>query len=138
MVLGFSGFMRALATIVVGYVLLQITPLTLISIDVTIVSILLLFFLLLSPKFSLFIPNRKSFLPIIKLITINNILWLITYTITLFLIKNLGIVTTALLSMITMILTIFSSYFFFRDIPTRKNIIIAIIVMMCIVGGVAL
>lgn len=44
MVLGFSGFMRALATIVVGYVLLQITPLTFISIDVTIVSILLLFF----------------------------------------------------------------------------------------------
>lgn len=40
--------------------------------------------------------------------------------------------------MITMILTIFSSYFFFHDIPTRKNIIVAIIVMTCIVGGVAL
>ena len=70
--------------------------------------------------------------------TINNIFWLASYVITLFLMKDLGIVMTSLLGMITLVLTILSSYIFFHDKPTRKNLLVASIIIGCIIGGAIL
>lgn len=69
------------------------------------------------------------------ILTLNNLIWLITYIITLYLMKELGIIMTSLLGMFTMVLTIVSGYVFFRDIPTRKDVIVASIIVCSIIGG---
>lgn len=132
------GLVRATNTMLIGYVISRVTAFTLISVDLLIVSIILFLFLLLSPRFSILTTEKNTFAPIFGLISINNAFWLVSYAITLFLMKDLGIVITSLLGMITMAMTILSSYVFFRDIPARKDIAVTIIILCCIVGGTVL
>lgn len=54
-----TGLIRAINTLIIGFALIQFTPFTLITLDVSIVSAILFLLLLSSRKFSLRVPDTK-------------------------------------------------------------------------------
>lgn len=54
-----TGFIHAINTLIIGFALIQFTPFTLITLDVSIVSAILFLFLLFSQKFSLRVADKK-------------------------------------------------------------------------------
>ncbi len=68
-------------------------------------------------------------------ITLSNTFWLSNVLISLYLFRNFGVTLTILLSMSTILVSFVSSYFVYGDVPTRKNIIVAILISLCIALG---
>jgi len=129
---------QSINTIIAGYIILKLSTFSFIF-GVNIIAVCItLFYMLSFKRWELVTIPSQTTRPLLGMLTLNNLLWLVSYTITLYLMKELGIVMTSLLGMITMILTILSSYIFFRDIPTRKDIIVACIIMLCVGGGTIL
>ncbi|MDD5770155.1 MAG: hypothetical protein PHE25_04240 [Candidatus Gracilibacteria bacterium] len=65
----------------------------------------------------------------------SNLFWIINTLISLFLYKEVGVTLTILLSMISIIASFTAAYLFYKDIPSRKNIIISILIVVCISFG---
>lgn len=65
----------------------------------------------------------------------SNISWIITILISLFMYSEVGVTLTILLSMGVMIISFIASYIIYRDIPSRKNVIVSFLILICISIG---
>ncbi|MDD2515778.1 MAG: hypothetical protein PHF46_02285 [Candidatus Gracilibacteria bacterium] len=136
---GFSSlicakFIRAGKSLFVGYMLL-----TLNSIDyffLNSASYLLLQFIMIFLISKDFATIKNSNTPFLKVRIFSVILGNIGAIMGLFLIKSLGLVISNLLGFLSLAVTLVFSYFFFKDIPTKKNIFVTFLV--CALVGVGI
>ncbi len=133
-----TGVIQSINTFIAGYTLVHISSFSFILADNITISLLVLVHLLIFERSTITDIPKKTTFPLFSNLFLNNLLWFVSYAITLYLMKELGIVTTSLLGMLTIVLTIVSSYIFFQDIPTRKDVATAVIIICCIVGGTIL
>jgi hypothetical protein len=69
-------------------------------------------------------------------IALENILRFIVGIVSLFLIKELWIIQAVLIGMLFLVFSMISAFLFLKEIPTKKEIIIVILVCVCISGWV--
>lgn len=129
------GLIQSVNTLIAGYTIAHLSSFSFILVDNITITLLVLIFMLVFERSTLVRIPKQTTLPLVSALSLNNLLWIVSYTITLYLMKELGIVMTSLLGMFTMVLTIVSGYVFFRDIPTRKDVIVASIIVCSIIGG---
>ena len=127
-----TGGIQSVSTLLVGYLILQISAFSFILSTNVFATLLSILYMFLFARSELWKMPQKTTNKMLTVLSLNNFLWLISYVITLHLIKELGIVTTSLLGMFTMVLTIVSGYIFFRDVPSRKGVAVATIIVVCI------
>lgn len=65
----------------------------------------------------------------------SNAFWMMNTIISLFLYQEVGVTLTILLSMGVLIASFIASYFFYKDIPSRKDVMISILIIVCISLG---
>ena len=68
-------------------------------------------------------------------IFLNDVTWVLHYLLLLFLVKEFGVIVTALLSMLEVALTLILSYMFFREVPSRRDLVLTVFVTACVVVG---
>ena len=71
-----------------------------------------------------------------KYIAIENILRFVYWVVSLFLIQELGIVQAVLIGMLYMVFSMITAFLFLKEIPSRKELVIVILVWACISWGV--
>lgn len=75
------------------------------------------------------VGKRKQFL---GGLFVTNMLWIFSCGIGLFLYSSIGLVATVLLSMVSLVVALVLSYLFYEDRPSKKDVVVAVIVMTCI------
>lgn len=132
-ILAASGLLRAFSSLVIGYIVLKVLPFTIALFDVSFATIACLAVLAWKggfPKFD--IPKFSNFT---SWVALNDALWIITFIISLLLLKNIGIVATSLLGMLTLVLTIAFDSVRTKTLPDRKIGVLAFIIVVCVVSG---
>ncbi len=124
------GFLTSLRFIVFGYVLLRFSELTSLFFSM-LMSFVIIFVVVLFKKEMPMIA--KSPWKLNKFIFAEWLYWTMANLIILYLIKNTGIVQTVLVSMTFMAVSLGLSYIYFKDIPTKKDIVVTLIISACIV-----
>ena len=79
------------------------------------------------------LPTKKQIKGSYLSFIINDIVWLVTFAIGLFLIKDLGIIFASLLGMLSLIATIGLAWVMEKQRPETKNLIVVGVVSVCIV-----
>lgn len=125
-----SGFLTSLRFIVFWYVLLEFSELTSlfysISISFLIITAVVVF------KRELYLVDKTPW-KLNKLIFIESGSRILANLITLYLIKNIGIVEAVLVGMTYLAVNLLLSYYYFKDRATKKELIMIAIVFACIV-----
>lgn len=84
-----TGVIQSINTLIAGYIILQLSAFSFIFAVHIIVIVLVFAYMLLLQRQALFdIPHQMT-VPLLSIITLNNLLWIISYTITLYLMKEL-------------------------------------------------
>lgn len=131
-ILSGAGLLRAVISIGVAYVITKTTSMTFIFMD----SFYITCFLLVALAFRWGFPkgDRKGFVEMTAWILGNNAIWIVSYAISLFLIKDIWLVATSLLGTITLVLTVVLDSVFSKRFPTGKNLMLTWAVVLCILG----
>jgi drug/metabolite transporter (DMT)-like permease len=129
-----SGLLRAYVAVCSGWVLARLEAVPFTLADVAFASAVTFFFARREgiPK----IP-RSGYLQMGKVFLLNDALWLIAYLISLFLLKELGVVVASLLGMIAMVATVAYGRFVLGERPDGKTWALASFVAACVVAGSA-
>jgi drug/metabolite transporter (DMT)-like permease len=130
-----SWVIGSINTIIAGYIILELSSVSFIFTINTITAVVIALYIMVFKKWELTKIVSWTTYPLFSMLTLNNFLWLLSYMITLYLMKEVGVVMTSLLGMTTMALTIASSYIFFHDIPKKKDILVTMIIIGCIIWG---
>jgi hypothetical protein len=126
----FSRLLRIIKNMFTGYFLVQIS-----SIDFFVLnnaSYVILSFIILIYKKELNQFNKIT-IKFFLYRMFSSLIGCVSYIIWLFLIKNLGLIISNLLWFFSLFTTLVISYFFLKDIPTKKNIIVTILISICII-----
>lgn len=78
------------------------------------------------------LPNVGQRKPFLVGLFVTNMLWIFSCGIGLFLYSSIGLVATVLLSMISLVVALVLSYLFYKDRPSTRDVVVAVIVMACI------
>lgn len=132
-VLAASGILRAVSALATGYVVTRVTPITLTLFDVAFAAAACLPVLVAKKGFPVF--ERSTFVPLVKWTAANDAIWIVTFVISLFLLKNLGIVVASLLGMISLVLTIALDAAFSKRLPDFRTSAVALVVSAAVVSG---
>lgn len=79
--------------------------------------------------------DRPKFLEYTKWTIVNDATWLITFVISLLLLKDIGLVATSLLGMLTLVLTVAFDSYRQRKFPETKLFLLAGTVAVCVTAG---
>ncbi|MDQ1343707.1 MAG: hypothetical protein QG650_427 [Patescibacteria group bacterium] len=132
-ILAVSGVFRAFSSLAIGYVALKATPFTITLFDVTLATFVALGVLLWKKDFPVFV--REKFVALTGWTAVNDGIWLVTFVISLFLLKDIGIVATSLLGMLSLVLTIVFDSVRIRKFPSPKISALAAIVTVSVLAG---
>lgn len=132
-VLAASGLLRAVAALATGYLVLSVVPFAITLFDVSFASLACLAVLFWTKGFPKF--DRPKFAELAKWTAVNDAIWIATFVISLFLLKNLGIVAASLLGMLTLVLTVVFDSVGSRRLPEWKTALLAIIVAASVAVG---
>ncbi len=77
-------------------------------------------------------PERSAF---VWSTVVPSLCWVFVTAINLYLYQEIGVVATILLSMITLAVTLTASYFVHKDLPSRKDVTVTALVLLCIGVG---
>lgn len=133
-VLAASGALRAYSSIAVAFVVAKVTPFALTFFDVAFASLLCLAVLVRKkqlPKFD----DRAKLLDLTKWTAANDAIWIVTFVISLLLLKDVGLVAVSLLGMLTLVLTIAFDSYRTRKLPETKLILLSTTVAACVTFG---
>lgn len=83
------------------------------------------------PKFD----DRAKLLDLTKWTAANDATWIVTFVISLLLLKDIGLVAVSLLGMLTLVLTIAFDSYRIRKLPETKLILLATTVAACVTAG---
>lgn len=129
----FAAFLASVKILFYWYILLEISAYNAFLYKNIIIFALLLFLNILTKD----IWNIKKISPkMTKFILAENLLRFIYWVISLFLIQELWIVQAVLIGMLYMVFSMITAFLFLKEIPTKKEISIVILVCACISGGV--
>ena len=124
-------FIDSFATILVAHVLLSINSLTMITFNQMMNSTLVMLFLLVRGQFfSMF--TRVGAPRMAGWMAFNDSIWLVKYLLVLVIMRESGVIITALLSMLQMVVTLVLSYVFLHEKPSRKDIALALFIGACV------
>ena len=132
-VLAASGLLRAFASIAVGYVVTKVAPFAITMFDVTFAAAVCLAVLLRKRWMPAY--DRPKLVELTKWTAANDGTWIITFVISLLLLKSLGIVTVSLLGMLTLVLTVAFDAFRAKKLPQPKISALALTVALCVGVG---
>ncbi len=79
--------------------------------------------------------NRRKFFALAKWTAANDAIWIVTFVISLLLLKDIGIVAVSLLGMLTLVLTIAYDSYRAKKLPETKIILLALTVASCVAVG---
>lgn len=129
----FSALLSSIKILIYWYVLLEIS-----AYNTFLYNTFMMFIILLIVNiFTKDISNIKQLSPKVwKFIAIENILWFIYWVISLFLIQELWIVQAVLIGMLYMVFSMITAFIFLKEIPTKKEISLVVLVCACISGWV--
>ena len=129
-VLAASGFLRAFASIAIGYVVTKVAPFAITMFDVVFAAALCLAVLLRKKWMPAY--DREKLVELTKWTAANDGTWIITFIISLLLLKSLGIVTVSLLGMLTLVLTVVVDAVRSKKLPPTKISALAVTVAVCV------
>lgn len=78
------------------------------------------------------LPTKGNRKPFVWGLFTTNMLWVFSCGIGLFLYSSIGIVAAILLSMISLVVALVLSYLFYKDRPSTRDVLVAVVVMLCI------
>ena len=119
----------SLRTLITWYLLILMSSINFVMLYSLIFVPLLLSYMSLRKEIWNFKLNSKKFY---LYRSSTSIVWWVTYFISIFLIKDLWIILSSLLSLISLITTLILAYFLFKDIPKKKDVILSIMVLVMI------
>lgn len=128
-----SALLSSIKILIYWYILLELTAYNAFLYNTFMAFIILLIVNILTKDIS---SIKKISPKMWKFIAIENILWFIYWVISLFLIQELWIVQAVLIGMLYMVFSMITAFFFLKEIPTKKEISIVILVCACISGWV--
>lgn len=132
-VLAASGLLRAVAALATGYVVLSVAPFAITLFDVSFAAVVCAAVLFRTNGFPKF--DRPKFAELAKWTAVNDAIWIATFVISLFLLKNLGIVAASLLGMLTLVLTVVFDSMGSRRLPEWKTALLATVVAASVTVG---
>ena len=126
-----SGVLRAFAAVCSVWILSKIASVTFASSDVLFATAVTAVFAFREgfPKY-----DRDSYVRMGKGFFASDVLWLVSYLISLFLVQNLGIVTASLLGMSAMVATVVYGRFFLKERIGGKTWALAAFVASCVLA----
>ena len=126
----FTRFLSAVNNLLIWYILIKYTTIDYISLDViAFLWINILFAFLAKNNFIELLKQKKGFYKYRFWATIIGWIWFIIW---LYIVQTSGILIATLLSFISLVFSIFSMKIILWDSPTKKQIILAFIVMLLI------
>lgn len=132
-VLAASGALRAFASLAIGYVVFAVSPFTITLFDASFATLACFGVLFFSKGFPIF--DRPKFGKLVVWTAANDGTWMVTFVISLFLLKSLGIVTTSLLGMLTLVLTVVFDSVRTGRFPPGKISALVTVVALCVGVG---
>lgn len=132
-ILAASGVLRAFSALAIGYLAARATPFTITLFDVSLAAaacLPALAYLRGFPKF-----DRPKFRRLFGWTFVNDAIWLATFVISLFLLKDLGIVKASLLGMLALVLTVAADAGISRRLPDRRTASLVTVVAACVAFG---
>ena len=129
----FSALLASIKILIYWYILLELTAYNAFLYNTFMIFIILLIINIITKD----IKNVKKLSPKMwKFIIIENILRFVYWVISLFLIQELWIVQAVLIGMLYMVFSMITAFLFLKEIPSKKEIFIVILVCACISGWV--
>jgi uncharacterized membrane protein len=129
----FSALLSSIKILIYWYILLELTAYNAFLYNTFMVFIILLIVNILTKDIS---SIKKMSPKMWKYIAIENILRFVYWVVSLFLIQELGIVQAVLIGMLYMVFSMITAFLFLKEIPSRKELVIVILVWACISWGV--
>lgn len=133
-VLAASGALRAYSSIAVAFIVAKVTPFALTLFDVAFAALLCLAVLVRKKQLPEFDDRAKLF-DLTKWTAANDATWMVTFVISLLLLKDIGLVAVSLLGMLTLVLTIAFDSYRARKLPETKLLLLATTVAVCVTAG---
>lgn len=116
-------------TIILWYILLQISAIEFFMIDKTVAFIILFALIIINKDLFKIRKLEKKFL---QTRILASLLWVSSYILSLYIISEFGVTINILLSFIYLIFILCLSYFILWDKPTKKSIIVSIVIVMLV------
>lgn len=132
--LGIGEALRSVATLLSVFVASTYHPFSIVGIQNLFGFLILGAYFLRRPK-GFVLPRKGHRAKFSWSITIPSLCWVFVTAISLYLYQEIGVVATILLSMITLAVTLAASYFIYRDVPRKKDVVTTALVMLCIGVG---
>jgi hypothetical protein len=129
----FSAFLASIKILIFWYILLELTAYNAFLYNTFMVFIILLVTNILTKDIS---SIKKLSPKMTSLLVIENILRLIVWIVSLFLIQKLWIIQAVLIWMLYMVFSMIAAFLFLKEIPSKKELIIVTLVWVCISWGV--
>lgn len=131
LVLTVSEVFRAGAAIASAYLVASFHPFSIVFIQNSLGFVILGAYFIFRPK-GFKIPKKNLRAPFVWTNVVSNLCWIFVTAISLFLYREIGLVLAILVSMVTLAVTLAASYLVYGDKPSKKDIIVASLVMACI------
>lgn len=129
----FSALLASIKVLIFWYVLLEISAYNAFLYNTGLIFLTLLLINILTKDIS---SIKKLSPKMTGLIAIENIMRFVVWVVSLFLIQELWIVQAVLIGMLYMVFSMIAAFLFLKEVPSKKEIIIVILVCACISGGV--
>ncbi|MDQ1343704.1 MAG: hypothetical protein QG650_424 [Patescibacteria group bacterium] len=133
LLLAVSETFRAIAAVTSAFLVGLYHPFSIVFIQNSFGFVILGAYFLFRPR-GFRIPAKRHRFPFVWTNVVSNFCWIFVTAINLFLYREIGLVLAILVSMITLAVTLAASYLVYGDKPDKKDIIVAILVMFCIVA----
>jgi hypothetical protein len=131
--LGGTALLRAIATLLLASVVKDVSAGTIVFTENVFSSAYLLVYLVATG--GILGMKKSDVLPFTRVSLGNVTLWLTGFIITLLLFKELGVVFTSLLSMLTVVLILAVNWIAFRDRPAKKEMLVSATIIACVTIG---
>lgn len=135
LMLGAGEMLRSVATLLSAYVASTYHPFSIVAFQNFLGFLFLGAYFIARPKGFVFPHTKAERVTFAWSTAIPSLCWVFVTAINLFLYQEIGIVATILLSMITLAVTVTASYFVHKDVPEKKDMITAALVLLCIGVG---
>ncbi len=130
-----SGILRAYSALCAGWIVLRLDAVPFVAADLAAATVVT-FGLVWREGFPKGLPGA-AFAHMGKWFLANDAIWFVSYLISLFLLKDLGVVVTSLLGMVAMVATVAYGRFVLGERPESKTWALAAFVATCVVVGSA-